>query len=32
MSDDGNIIPTVMQNGGNQYKSKEVGFKYNKIN
>lgn len=25
MSDDGDIIPSVMQNGGNQYKIKEVG-------
>jgi len=24
MSDDGDIIPSVMQNGGNQYKIKEV--------
>lgn len=30
MSDDGDIIPSVMQNGGNQYKIKEVGF-LNKI-
>lgn len=26
MSDDGDIIPSVMQNGGNQYKIKEVSY------
>lgn len=27
MSDDGDVIPSVMQNGGNQYKIKEVSLK-----
>lgn len=26
MSDDGNVIPSVIQNGGSQYKIKEVGL------
>jgi len=26
MSDDGDIIPSVMQNGGSQYKIKEVSY------
>lgn len=26
MSDDGDIIPSSMQNGGNQYKVKEVSY------